>query len=137
MGPATSKPAAVISQPTAQAKWRRSGRAARRNREMARAAWARMEAALWLTDESGGIEAGLQLLVFPLAGVPAFGRQQGGVAAPLRDAAVAQHHDQVGVGDGRQAVAGDDGAAARVGAAQGLQVFEDARFGARVDGGEG
>src|SRR5471032_2666683 len=141
IGPVTSSPEAMISQKVAHFRWPRSGAAARRSRPMACRAWRctgcfSVLACMVFASEfsfSDGIEAGLQLLVAPLAGIPAILLQETVVAARFSDAAVAQDQDQVGIDDGAQAVAGDDGAALGAAQAQFFQVLQDARFGARID----
>src|SRR5450830_1156613 len=126
IGPVTSSAAARISQNVAQYKWRRSGAAARRSRPMACAAWRRTDGVAALAwSFLDGIEAGLQLLIAPLAGVPAVALHQRVVVARFRHVAIAQHQNQVGVDDGAQAVAGDDGAALGALAAQFFQVLQD------------
>src|SRR5471032_15465 len=140
IGPVTSRPAAMISQKVAHFRWPRSGAAARRSRPIACRAWrctgcfSVSACMVFGEDFSDGIEAGLQLLVAPLAGIPAILFQEAVVAAGFSDMAVAQHQDQVCIDDGAQAVAGDDGTALGAARAQFLQVLQDARLGARIDG---
>src|SRR5205823_7162190 len=110
-GPSASSPAASSSQPTAGHRWRRSGEAARTSRRAASPISARFGGVSpglpVAASDSTGIEAGLQLLVAPLACVPAGVVQELVVGSVLGDAPALQHEHVVGVGHRAQAMAHD------------------------------
>src|SRR4051812_5776351 len=61
-----------------------------------------------VSSDSAGIEARLQLLVAPLARIPALARGQVGMPALFGEVAFAQHDDAVRIGHRAQPVADDD-----------------------------
>src|SRR5512140_3559969 len=100
-GPSASSPAASNSHAAPRTTWPRSGAAARISKRAASPNSLRLSAGSagsWpVRIDSAGIEARLQLLVAPLARIPAVGRQQRGMVALLRHVAFPQHDDVVGV----------------------------------------
>src|SRR6185369_286879 len=100
-GPSASKPAASISHATPCNRLARSGAAARISRVAASPRSLRCSAGSAgrrpVLTNSAGIEARLQLLVAPLARIPAVRGQQRRMIALLHHAALAQHDDLVGI----------------------------------------
>src|SRR5437763_11778699 len=132
-GPKASSPAASSSQAIACRTWWRSGAPARSSSAAASPTMRRRAAgadgSVPLLTDSAGIEARLQLLVLPLARVPAVTGRELRVRALFQHVPVAQHHDVVRIGDGAQAVAHDHDAAPDT---RLPQVRKDARLGVGV-----
>src|SRR3569832_1058556 len=111
-GPSASSPAATNSQIRPCTRCERSGAAARMSNAAASPMVRRRSVGAFgkpvAATDSTGIEARLELLVAPLARIPAVVREQGGVITLLGDVPALQHDGVVGVGHGAQPVADDD-----------------------------
>ena len=132
-GPSASSAAASTSQSTAPFSSAVSGSAARSSSARRRGARRRGAGPVGVAWHQLGIERGLSCCTRHCVAYQPPCATRSRRRAALGDAAVAQHHDLVGVEQGRQAVAGDDHRAAL---ALRAQCGQDVRLGAGVHGRE-